>query len=244
MPAESHDDAERRTADAPTAERRAAEKRAAARAAAEQVQPGSVVGLGTGSTAAHVVALLGERVRAGLDIRGVPTSDATRQLADRAGIPLVALDEVEAVDLTIDGADEIDPSLDLIKGGGAALLHEKIVWSASRRAIVVADSAKLVERLGAFPLAVEVIPLGWRHAARRLEALGARVARREREGAAYVTEEGNWIVDCRFGVIADPAALAARIDAITGVVEHGLFVGLASMAIVGVGDEARVIERR
>lgn len=207
------------------------------------MRPGTVVGLGTGSTAAHVVALLGERVRAGLDVRGVATSESTRVLAGRAGIPLVALDAVEAVDLTIDGADEIDPALALVKGGGAALLHEKIVWSASRRCIVVADSGKLVERLGAFPLAVETIPLGHRHVARRLEALGAQVTRRERDGEAYVTEEGNWIVDCRFGTIADPAALAARIDAITGVVEHGLFVGLASMAIVGVGDAVRVIER-
>jgi ribose 5-phosphate isomerase A len=220
------------------------EKRVAARAAVDHVQPGMIVGLGTGSTAAHVVALLGERVRAGLDIRGVPTSDATRLLAERAGIPLVALDEVEAVDLTIDGADEIGRGLALIKGGGAALLHEKIVWSASRRTIAVGDMSKLVERLGAFPLAVEVIPLGHRHAARRIEALGARVTRRERLGSAYVTEEGNWILDCAFGSITDPAALAAKLDAITGVVEHGLFVGLASIAIVGVGEEARVIERR
>lgn len=219
------------------------EKQVAARAAVDLVQPGTVVGLGTGSTAAHVVALLGERVRQGLDIRGVPTSDATRALAERAGIPLVALDDVPSVDLTIDGADEIGPSLALIKGGGAALLHEKIVWSASRRAVVVADSGKLVERLGAFPLAVEVIPLGHRHVARRIEALGARVARREREGVAYVTEEGNHILDCRFGAIDDPAALAARLDAITGVVEHGLFVGLASTAIVAFGSGVRVIDR-
>ena len=219
------------------------EKQAAARAAVEHVQPGMVVGLGTGSTAAHVVRFLGERVAAGLDVRGVPTSDATRLLAERAGIPLVALDEVEAVDLTIDGADEIGRGLALIKGGGAALLHEKIVWSASRRVIVVADFGKLVERLGAFPVAVEVIPLGHRHAARRLEALGARVTRRERPGSVYVTEEGNHILDCAFGTIADPASLASRIDGITGVVEHGLFVGLATMAIVGMGDGARVIER-
>jgi ribose 5-phosphate isomerase A len=220
---------------------------AAARACMSFVEDGMVVGLGTGRTAAHVVAMLGERVREParpLSIRGVPTSDATRLLAERAGIPLVALDEVAHVDVTIDGADEIDPRLDLIKGGGAALLHEKIVWSASRRRVVVGDSRKLVERLGTFPLAVEVIPLGWTHAARRLEALGARVTRRERDGAAYVTEEGNHILDCAFGAIEDAGALAARIDGVTGVVEHGLFVGMASVAVVGSGDEARIIHHR
>jgi ribose 5-phosphate isomerase A len=219
------------------------EKQVAARASLRWVEPGMVVGLGTGSTAAHVVRLLGERVREGLPIRAVATSEATRVLAAQAGIPLVALDEVDAVDVTIDGADEIGPDLALIKGGGAALLHEKIVWSASRRCVVIADAGKLVERLGAFPLAVEVIRLGWRHAARRLEAMGARVARRERDGLAHETEEGNWILDCRFDAIADPAALARAIDGVTGVVEHGLFVGMASVAVVGVGDDARVIER-
>lgn len=219
------------------------EKQVAARASLRWVEPGMVVGLGTGSTAAHVVRLLGERVRAGLAIRGVATSESTRALAAQAGIPLVALDEVDAVDVTIDGADEIGPDLALVKGGGAALLHEKIVWSASRRCVVIADSAKLVERLGAFPLAVEVIRLGWRHAARQLEAMGARVARRERDGAAVATEEGNWILDSRFGAIDDPAATARAIDGITGVVEHGLFVGMASVAVVGTGDDARVIER-
>ena len=219
------------------------EKLVAARASVALVEAGMVVGLGTGSTAAHVVRLLGERVRGGLAVTAVPTSESTRALAEHEGIPLVALDDVEALDLTIDGADEIDPALALIKGGGAALLHEKIVWSASRRCVVVADSAKLVARLGAFPLAVEVIRLGWRHAARRLEALGATVARREVNGAPRLTEEENYILDCRFGAIDDPARLAASIDAITGVVEHGLFVAMATEAVVGEGGAARVIRR-
>ena len=231
-------------ADAPDRDLRDREKLAAARASLRWIEPGMVVGLGTGSTAAHVVRLLGERVRAGLDVRGVPTSEATRTLAEREGIPLVALDDVPHVDVTIDGADEVDPAMDLIKGGGAALLHEKIVWSASRRCVVIADSGKLVDRLGAFPLAVEVIRLGWRHVARRLEALGAQVARREREGAPQLTDEENYILDCRFGAIADAASLGRDLRAITGVVEHGLFVRMASVAVIGTGDDARVIERQ
>lgn len=218
------------------------EKRRAAEAGVALVEPGMVVGLGTGSTAAHVVRLLGARVRAGLAVRGVPTSAATRALAVAEGIPLVSLDEVERVDLTLDGADEIGPGLALVKGGGGALLHEKIVAAASRRVVIVADSAKLVARLGAFPLPVELIPFGWRQAASRLAALGAHVTRRERDGAPFVTDEGNYLVDCGFGAIDDAAALASRIAPITGVVEHGLFTGLASMAIVGTGEGVRVIE--
>ena len=217
------------------------EKLVAARAAVREVEPGMVVGLGTGSTAAHVVALLGERVRAGLDMRGVPTSGATRTLAERAGIPLVSLDEVESVDLAIDGADEIDAQLQLIKGGGGALLHEKIVAAAARRFVVVGDSAKLVARLGAFPLPVEVIAFGWRHVARRLESLGATVTRRTSGDAAFVTEEGSYILDCRFATFGDPVSLGPAIRALTGVVEHGLFVGMATKAIIGVGDDVRVI---
>ena len=219
------------------------EKQVAALAALRWIEPGMTVGLGTGSTAAHVVAALGERVRAGLDIRGVPTSDATRRIAEQSGVPLVALDDVEALDVTIDGADEIGPGLALVKGGGGALLHEKIVAAASRRLVIVGDSGKVVARLGAYPLPVEVVPFGWRHAARRLAALGARVVRRETGGVPYTTQEGNWIVDCNFGAIDDPASLAARICGIAGVVEHGLFVGLAHVAIVATGEEVRVIER-
>ena len=219
------------------------EKQVAALAALRWIEPGMVVGLGTGSTAAHVVAALGARVRAGLDIRGVPTSDATRRIAEQSGIPLVPLDDVAALDVTIDGADEIGPGLALVKGGGGALLHEKIVAAASRRLVIVGDSGKLVARLGAYPLPVEVVPFGWRHAARRLEALGARVTRREANGAPYATQEGNWIVDCDFGAIDDPASLAARICAIAGVVEHGLFIGLADVAIIATREDVQVSER-
>lgn len=202
-----------------------------------------VVGLGTGSTAAHVVALLGERIREGLDIRGVPTSRETRALAERAGIPLVSLDDADAVDLAIDGADEIDPALNLLKGGGGALLHEKIVATASRRFVVVVDSAKLVDRLGAFPLPVEVVTFGWRHAARRIEATGAAVMRRELNGEPFITQEGSYILDCQYAALGDLATLGATLRAITGVIEHGLFVGIASMAIIGVGDDVRILRR-
>jgi ribose 5-phosphate isomerase A len=219
------------------------EKLVAARAAVREVEPGMIVGLGTGSSAAHVVALLGERVRTGLDVRGVPTSMATRALAEGAGIPLVTLDDVETVDLAIDGADEIDPQLQLIKGGGGALLHEKIVAAAAHRFVIVGDSGKLVERLGAFPLPVEVIAFGWRHVAQRLASLGATVTQRMSGDAPFVTEEGSYILDCRFATIGDPVSLGPAIRAITGVVEHGLFVGMATKAIIGVGDEVRVIDR-
>jgi ribose 5-phosphate isomerase A len=192
------------------------------------------VGLGTGSTAAHVVRGLGERVRAGLRIRAIPTSNATERLAREAGIPLVGFDRTTSLDLTIDGADEVGPDLGLIKGGGGALLREKIVASASTAFVVVVDASKVKPRLGAFPLPVEVVRFGWQVARERIRPLGAEpVLRLAKDGSAFLTDGGNHVLDCPFGTIPDPPALARALDEITGVVEHGLFLGMAETVLVG-----------
>ena len=211
-------------------------KRRAAERSLDFVENGMTLGLGTGSTAAHMVVLLGARVRDGLDVRGVPTSEATRRLAEEHGVPLTDLATVSCLDLTIDGADEFDPDLNLIKGGGGALLREKIVASLSDRMIVIADPTKQVERLGAFALPVEVVPFAAAALKPRLERFGCTATLRSRDGAPFVTDEGNHILDCAFGTITDPPALAAEIGAIPGVVEHGLFIGMAERAIVGGPD--------
>jgi ribose 5-phosphate isomerase A len=214
-------------------------KKAAAAVALEMVEPGMRLGLGTGSTSAWFVRLLGERVAGGLDVVGVPTSDATAALARELGIALTSLDEIADLDLTVDGADEFDASLNLIKGGGAALLREKIVAFASRRMVVVADETKRVERLGAFPLPVEVVRFG---AAATMRAIadvgrecglsGALAFRQTAAGERLITDGGNFIVDASFRQISDSQALASALSGIPGVVEHGLFIGLASTVIV------------
>jgi ribose 5-phosphate isomerase A len=218
-----------------------AQKRAAAAKAVEFVRPGMRLGLGTGSTAKHFVELVGERVRSGLDIVAVPTSDTTFADAKRCGITLTTLDEVPELDLTVDGADEIGPDLCLIKGGGGALLREKIVASASKRMVVIADSTKLVQRLGAFPLPIEVVPFGLaatrRHIERAFAKLGLAGPMRLRgESSPFVTDGGHYILDCSLGAIADPEALSELLSPIPGVVDHGLFVGLARAAIIA-GDK-------
>jgi ribose 5-phosphate isomerase A len=226
-------------------------KRQAAARALEEVRDGMRLGLGTGSTAKHFVELLGERVRAGLDVIGVPTSETTREDAARCGIPLTTLDDIDRLDLTVDGADEIDPALNLIKGGGGALLREKIVAGASDRMIVIADETKWVEALGRFPLPVEVVPFGLA-ATRRAMAIafaesgvsGQMVLRKGEDGHVFVTDGGHWIVDAHLGRIADAPCLAGLLSAIPGVVEHGLFIGLASIAVLAGGDGIRVVERR
>jgi len=220
------------------------EKEAAGRAAAQLVQSGSIVGLGSGSTATYAVQFLGERVRRGLKIVGIPTSEKTRHLAEGLNIPLTTLDQHPEIDITLDGADEIDRDLNLIKGGGGALLREKIIASASRRFIVVADSGKQVVRLGKFPLPVEVIAFAQTLIAMRIAALGAQVSlRRYADGNPYVTDEGHQILDCTFGEITDPQALAEKLHAMPGVVEHGLFIGMAEMALVGKDGEVLEIHR-
>jgi ribose 5-phosphate isomerase A len=213
-------------------------RRMAAAEALGAVEPGMKLGLGTGRTADHFVRLLGTRVRTGFDVIGVPTSERTAALAKAEGIRLATLDEEPALDLTIDGADEIDPELRLIKGGGGALLREKIVAAASARMIVIVDAAKFVPVLGAFPLPIEVVPFGLAATRRAIEAVAAElglkgtIAPRAADGRAFVTDGGHYILDASFGRIGDPDRLAARLSTIPGVVEHGLFIGLASAAIV------------
>lgn len=227
-----------------------AQKREAAARALEFIRPGMRVGLGTGSTARHFVELLGERVQSGLDIVGVPTSEATRIDAERVGIPLTTLDETPELDVTVDGADEIAPDLSLIKGGGGALLREKIVAAASGRMIVIADESKWVPVLGRFPLPIEVVQFGLASTRRAIEAAaaasnaaGPAMLRRAKDGHAFVTDGGHWILDAALGRIVDPKALADRLSAIPGVVEHGLFIGLAQIAILAGPDGVRVAER-
>lgn len=225
-------------------------KRQAAARALDFVESGMRLGLGTGSTARHFVALLGERVRGGLKVVAVPTSEATRVQAEAERIPLSSLDELTALDLTVDGADEIAPDLSLIKGGGAALLREKIVAAASKRMVVIADESKWVPALGRFPLPIEVIPFGLsatriavEEAARLSGSPGLTKLRTGKDGHALVTDGGHWLLDAVLGRIADPAALATRLNAIPGVVEHGLFIGMANTVILAAADGVRVVER-
>jgi ribose 5-phosphate isomerase A len=226
------------------------QKRAAAAKALDFVRPGMRLGLGTGSTARHFIELLGERVRNGLDVIGVPTSEATRDDAQRWGIPLATLDELPELDVTVDGADEIAPDLTLIKGGGGALLREKIVAAASARMIVIADESKCVPVLGRFPLPVEIAPFGAGATLRAVRtAVGGPQAgtlefRKGRDGHAFVTDGGHWIVDAALGRIEDPAGLARALAGVPGIMEHGLFIELAAMVIVGGPDGVRTIERR
>ncbi|WP_371425444.1 ribose-5-phosphate isomerase RpiA [Tardiphaga sp.] len=225
-------------------------KRQAAAKALEHVRDGMKLGLGTGSTAKHFVELLGERVAGGLKVIGVPTSEATRADAERCGVPLTTLDEIDRLDLTVDGADEVDPALNLIKGGGGALLREKIVAAASDRMIVIADDSKWVPTLGRFPLPVEVIPFGLSATRRAIADVFAKCGlsgemsiRSGKDGHAFVTDGGHWIIDARLGTITDAPRLAGLLGAIPGVVEHGLFIGLASTAMLAGSQGIRVFER-
>jgi len=225
-------------------------KRHAAARALEYVSDGMKLGLGTGSTARHFVELLGARVRDGLDVIGVPTSEATRQDALRCGIRLTTLDGVEQLDLTVDGADEIDPELNLIKGGGGALLREKIVAAASERMIVIADDSKWVETLGVFPLPIEIVPFGIGATRRAIANVFAECGvsgemrlRKGRDGHAFVTDSGHWIIDAHLGRIVNAPHLAQSLNSIPGVAEHGLFIGLASAAVLAGEQGIRVVER-
>lgn len=223
-------------------------KRLAAERAVEDVQPGMKLGIGTGSTAEHFVRALGARVRQGLDIVGVPTSERTYGLAISEGIALSTLEELPELDLTVDGADEIDPEMVLIKGGGGALLREKIVAAASKEMVVIADEGKCVEVLGAFPLPIEVVPFGLGSTRKVIElcltnlGLSGQIALRGGEQKPFVTDGGHFILDARLEAIPDAGCLAEKLVAIPGVVEHGLFVGLATKAYVAGADGVRTIE--
>lgn len=224
------------------------QKRRAGEKALDFVEPGMKLGLGTGSTANHFVRALGAKVAEGLDVVGVPTSEATVELARSLGIPLTTLDETPMLDVTVDGADELDSALRLIKGGGGALLREKIVASSSGRMVVIADDSKEVGMLGQFPLPVEVIRFGaeatrgkivW--AAGETGCTGDITLRRAGDGEPFLTDSGHFIYDCAFGKIPDPEALALVLSSIPGVVEHGLFIGLATVAILGTDEGTRTI---
>lgn len=212
-------------------------KRQAALKAVEYVRDGMVVGLGTGSTAKHMIQALGERMRQGLKIRGVPTSQDTADLARSQGIPLIESENTWTLDLAIDGADQVDPLLCLVKGGGGALLKEKIVAAAARQLIIVVDHTKRVPVLGnSFPLPIEVVPFGWGNTARQLEAIAGKAVLRKRDGRVFRTEAGHFILDLHLGSITDPADLEIRLNQVPGVVETGLFVGRTSLLIVGTPD--------
>ena len=211
-------------------------KQRAAAAAAELITDGMVLGLGTGTTASYLVQILGERVRQGLRIQGIPTSEATRQLAAAEGVPLTTLEEQPVLDLCLDGADEVDPELNLIKGGGGALLREKIVASAARQRIIMVDVSKCVGCLGAFPLAVEIIPFGWEVTRRQLEQFGGVPTLRQREGKPFVTDQGHYIIDCALSQIEDVPRLNHQLNQLPGVVENGLFVDMTEQLIIGSPD--------
>ena len=216
-------------------------KKMAAEAAVALVEDGMTLGLGTGSTAAFAVARLGQLVRGGMAVRCIPTSEATRKLAEAEGIPLITFADATHIDLTLDGADEFDPALNLIKGGGGALFREKIVAAASARLVVFADASKQVPTLGAFPLPVEVNPFGWQVCADRIAALGAKVTLRgvgsqPGEAAPFVTDNQGYVLDCAFGAIPNPPALELQLRAITGVTVTGLFCGMTEQVMLAAPD--------
>ena len=224
-------------------------KRQAAAAALEYVTDGMKLGIGTGSTAVHFVELLGEKVKAGLNVIGVPTSEKTAALCQKVGVPLTTLDALPELDLTVDGADEIDPQMRLIKGGGGALLREKIVASASKNMIVIADQSKLVDTLGAFPLPIEVMPFGLGSTMLKVENVCARFGlqgglamRKKADGGNFVTDGQHFIIDATFGRISDVDGLDMALRAIPGVVETGLFIGIATRAAVAGNDGVIMVE--
>jgi ribose 5-phosphate isomerase A len=225
-------------------------KRQAAARALEWVRPGMKLGLGTGSTARHFVDLLGDKVRSGFDVVCVPTSEVTRIQAEGLGIKLTTLDETPELDFTVDGADEIEPGLAVIKGGGGALLREKIVARASKRMVVIADESKWVPTLGRFPLPIEVVPFGLKATQNEIEAAfracgvsGPLTLRKDKNGHVFVTDGGHWILDAAMGRIPAPERLADALSPIPGVVEHGLFIGLVQAAILAGASGIRVVER-
>lgn len=225
------------------------QKKAAAEAALLHVKSGMKLGLGTGSTAKHFVDGVGRLAKQGYDLTCVPTSEATRKQAESLGIKLSTLDETPLLDLTVDGADELDDNLNLIKGGGGALLREKIVATSSKKMLVIADASKHVKTLGAFPLPIEVVPFGLKATVWKIDAafrhmkLEGAMTLRQRDGKAFVTDNGNLIIDCAVKRIENPQLLAALLSGIPGVVDHGLFIGIAAEAILGTPDGVKTIAK-
>ncbi len=219
-------------------------KKMAADAAVARVEEGMVLGLGTGSTTRHAIDRLGELVAGGMDLVGVPTSQETAKRAQTLGIPLTSLEDQPEIDLTIDGADEVDPNLDLIKGMGGALFREKLVALASREMVVIVDRSKLVDTLGQrTPVPVEVLPFGWKQTSRRLKDLGCEPRLRQVEDRPYATDNDNYILDCTFPIIRDPSGLSRRIKEVSGVLEDGFFIGIADLVFVGEPGGVREMRR-
>lgn len=208
-------------------------KRIAAERAVDYIQDGMVVGLGTGRTAYLAIQKLGDKVKEGLKIKAIATSTGSEELARELGINLISFSEIENIDITIDGADEVDKDYNLIKGGGGALLREKIVASSSKELFIVVDESKLVDKLGTFPLPVEIVKFGYEMTIRKLHALGCETRLRQAEGKAFITDNGNYIVDCYFNSIDNPRELHEKINSIPGVVDNGLFINMTSKVIVG-----------
>lgn len=212
--------------------------------ATEYIEDGMIIGLGTGSTAYYAIKKVGELVRNGLKIKAVPTSKETAELAAEEGIELVELADVDALDLTIDGADEVDKNFNLIKGGGGALLREKIVASATEKLIIVVDESKLVEFLGAFPLPIEITPFSWQYTKRMVEKFSCSSEIRKEDGKIYQTDNGNYILDCNFAKIEDPIKLTVELNKLPGVVENGIFAEMAEIVVVGYNDgRVEVLEK-
>ena len=220
------------------------EKKLSAEAACDYIKDGMIVGLGTGTTADFAVRKIGELVRDGISIRGIPTSNRTKKLAEAEGIPLIDFSESMFIDLTIDGADEIDRNLNMIKGGGAALLQEKIVASVSRTEIIVGSKTKMVDHLGTFPLPIEVVPFSWQVVFNQLESLHGNPDLRLNNGQPLVTDHGNYIIDCHFRKIKNPKLLENQLNMIPGVVENGLFINLCTKMILSDGDRLIIKDRK
>ncbi len=220
------------------------EKQLAALEAVKYIQNGMTVGLGTGSTAFYAIKAVGEMVQNGLQIQAVPTSEHTKQLAASLNIPLVDINTIDSIDVTIDGADEFTTNLELIKGGGGALLREKIVASISKKNIIIADASKLVEKLGRFKVPIEVIPFAANYVMVQLQLLGGKGTIRKKDEKAFITDQGNIIIDADFGLIENPEKRAKQLDAIVGIVEHGLFINLTNKVIMAKEKEIIVFEKQ
>lgn len=220
------------------------EKKAVGEKAIDFIKKDTIIGLGTGSTVFYTLHLLGKLVQQGLSIKGIPTSRQTEKLANELNIPLTSFDEIDQIDLAIDGADEVSTNLDLIKGGGGALLREKIVAKAAKKLIIVADSTKLVDRLGSFPLPVEIVPFGVDVTKRHIQKIGIHPELRMVNGAPFITDNGNYILDCSCPKLMTPKHLETDLNMIPGVVENGLFISMADMVItVNENKEVIILER-